>query len=423
MAGTAFVAPQQKSPATEAEQDLYSVLRALVGSLNGETAFQRLINLTGVDDDSNYAVTIQNGGTGGHLTVPGIMDVTPSGVVIGVLSLTTLTVAGVFTANGAVNLGNASGDVITVTGTPTFSATATFNGTLRATSATLLEGTVMLGDAVGDTVTINGATTLNADLTMAGTGRRILGDLSDATVANRLLFQNSVVNGASSVSVIPNGTAVISDFSVYNASNPAAASFGLFRMTSTDLRIVSSHAGASFLPILFFTDATERMRIAATTGLVTVAAGLTVTAGGATVTAGGVTVTAGGLSVVAGGATIAGTLTSTGGIVISGPNNIDGNGGTAGELRIGAIVVNLASLTGAYNLEVNGDFRFVGNGLINGGVEIDGSIDHDGSAVGFFGTAPAAKPTIAGSRGANVALASLINGLVSLGLITDSTTI
>ena len=94
-----------------------------------------------------------------------------------------------------------------------------------------------------------------------GTGKRIMGDFSNATVASRLLFQNSVVNGASSVSAIPNGTAVISDFSVYNASNPAAASFGLFRMTSTDLRIVSSHAGASYLPIVFHTNGAEQARV------------------------------------------------------------------------------------------------------------------------------------------------------------------
>lgn len=40
--------------------------------------------------------------------------------------------------------------------------------------------------------------------------------------------------------------------------------------------------------------------------------------------------------------------------------------------------------------------------------------------VGFYGTNPAAKPTVSGSRGANAALASLLTGLAGLGLITDS---
>lgn len=40
--------------------------------------------------------------------------------------------------------------------------------------------------------------------------------------------------------------------------------------------------------------------------------------------------------------------------------------------------------------------------------------------VGFFGTTPAVKPTVTGSKGANAALTSLLTGLASLGLVTDS---
>jgi len=42
--------------------------------------------------------------------------------------------------------------------------------------------------------------------------------------------------------------------------------------------------------------------------------------------------------------------------------------------------------------------------------------------VGFFNHAPAAKPTITGSRGGNAALASLLTAFAGLGLLTDSTT-
>lgn len=41
--------------------------------------------------------------------------------------------------------------------------------------------------------------------------------------------------------------------------------------------------------------------------------------------------------------------------------------------------------------------------------------------MGFFAKAPAAKPTVTGSRGGNAALASLLTALANLGLITDST--
>jgi len=42
--------------------------------------------------------------------------------------------------------------------------------------------------------------------------------------------------------------------------------------------------------------------------------------------------------------------------------------------------------------------------------------------VGFYNTAPIAKPTVTGSRGGNAALASLLTALANQGLITNSTT-
>jgi len=45
-----------------------------------------------------------------------------------------------------------------------------------------------------------------------------------------------------------------------------------------------------------------------------------------------------------------------------------------------------------------------------------------GGTLGFGGTAPVAKPTVTGSRGANAALASLLTALASYGLLTDSST-
>ena len=47
-------------------------------------------------------------------------------------------------------------------------------------------------------------------------------------------------------------------------------------------------------------------------------------------------------------------------------------------------------------------------------------IEWDGTGIGFFATAPVAKPTITGSRGGNAALADLLTKLASFGLLTDS---
>jgi hypothetical protein len=41
--------------------------------------------------------------------------------------------------------------------------------------------------------------------------------------------------------------------------------------------------------------------------------------------------------------------------------------------------------------------------------------------VGFYNTAPAAKQTVSGAKGSNVALGSLMTALVAMGLVTDTT--
>lgn len=57
---------------------------------------------------------------------------------------------------------------------------------------------------------------------------------------------------------------------------------------------------------------------------------------------------------------------------------------------------------------------------------ISAYIDDEGTPtealLSFYGAAPTAKPTVAGSKGGNAALASLLTALATLGLLTDSTT-
>lgn len=68
--------------------------------------------------------------------------------------------------------------------------------------------------------------------------------------------------------------------------------------------------------------------------------------------------------------------------------------------------------------------KFYVNGKIStsGEMEINGALNHDGTTIGFYGTAPVTKPTVTGSRGGNAALASLLTALAGQGLLTDSST-
>ncbi len=102
-------------------------------------------------------------------------------------------------------------------------------------------------------------------------------------------------------------------------------------------------------------------------------------------------------------------------------------GGTNFKVYHGASAVNYITVTGASTgnspllvpdgSDTNVMLDVRGRGT--GGIRLESSAS---GRLGFYGTAPAAKPTVSGSCGGNAALASLVGALASLGLITDSTT-
>lgn len=69
------------------------------------------------------------------------------------------------------------------------------------------------------------------------------------------------------------------------------------------------------------------------------------------------------------------------------------------------------------NATANPTFFFLGTGLVT----VGGDLKVVGKS-GFNNTAPIAKPTVTGSRGANAALTSLLTALANYGLLTDSST-
>jgi hypothetical protein len=152
------------------------------------------------------------------------------------------------------------------------SANLTFNGTTLTAAG--LAGP--LNGTVGATTPAAGTFTSLSDsgnLTFTGTGNRILGDFSNATFANRVLFQSSTTNGNTLIGAIPNGTGTNTRIQAFSTSDPANASTVSIEANATVSQSIinADRTGTgTYLPMTFFTSGTEKLRIAAdTTGTYT----------------------------------------------------------------------------------------------------------------------------------------------------------
>jgi hypothetical protein len=130
----------------------------------------------------------------------------------------------------------------------------------------------------GQTVTISNvaltnfsaasATITTGNLAFTGTAQRITGDFSNATAANRVIFQSNVTNGVTNVGAMPNGTATQGQFVTYGGTDPANTSFGQFLNNNTEVSFRASAAGTgSSLPITFWTSGSEKARLTTTGNL------------------------------------------------------------------------------------------------------------------------------------------------------------
>jgi hypothetical protein len=113
-------------------------------------------------------------------------------------------------------------------------------------------------------LTVTGATTLGQNLTFTGTGNRITGDFNNGTIANRLMFQGSVVNGGTVVTAIPNGTSASCQLVAANASDPTNAQIAQVLVSASEASFRSGAYGTgtgTYLPMTFYTGGSERVRV------------------------------------------------------------------------------------------------------------------------------------------------------------------
>jgi len=98
----------------------------------------------------------------------------------------------------------------------------TVSGSPITTAGSLTFG---LGAITPTSVAATGSISTTGNLTFIGSNKRITGDLSSTTVANRVLFQTSTINGVSRGGIIPNGTGTTASFNAYDSSDPDNSSF------------------------------------------------------------------------------------------------------------------------------------------------------------------------------------------------------
>ena len=128
---------------------------------------------------------------------------------------------------------------------------------VRYMSTTLQSITIPPGSSVAGNFGLSG------NLQFLGSAQRITGDFSNATIANRVMFQNSVTNGASNIQTLPNGTSNVSGLLAFANSDPANTSFAAFQSVGPEVRVTAGITGTGSYPYMaFYTGGSERMRVA-----------------------------------------------------------------------------------------------------------------------------------------------------------------
>jgi len=157
-------------------------------------------------------------------------------------------------ASGTTAVTIGSDQSVTFAGSQTFSG-GTANGVLYLNGSKVATS--------GSALTFDGS----GNFTLGGTTPRLLSNMSGA-LSTRFIVQNSTTNGNTRVYLYPNGTGTISAINGVNNSDVAAADYQAFDLAiigTSDVRLSSSATGAATpLPITFYTNGSEQMRLNST---------------------------------------------------------------------------------------------------------------------------------------------------------------
>jgi hypothetical protein len=155
-----------------------------------------------------------------------------------------------------------------VTGSASFDGTANASITASIGSGVIVDADVKSDAAIAGTKVAPNFGSQNiqttGNLAFGGTSNRITGDFSNATISSRAIVQSSTTNGFTNVFVIPNGTATNTALVCASSSSPDNCSLIGMIMDGVGSKAIinSGKAGTgTFVPLVFHTSDTERMRI------------------------------------------------------------------------------------------------------------------------------------------------------------------
>lgn len=226
---------------------------ASIASANAGTAVVTNLTATGA------SIASANVGTGvvTALTVTGASVASAN---VGTAVITTLTATGASVAS--INAGVA----LVTTGTVT-NLTSTTASIASANIGVAAIGTLSVTGASIASLNAGTATITTGNLTFSSTAQRITGDMSNATVSNRLAFQTSTTNGATVISAIPNGTGAASTLDLYSSNDPTNSAYFRIQSFTSAVGLNSAITGTgSYKDMAFLTGGSERMRLS-TTGI------------------------------------------------------------------------------------------------------------------------------------------------------------
>jgi hypothetical protein len=112
------------------------------------------------------------------------------------------------------------------------------------------------------------ATVTTGNLTFSSTAQRITGDMSNATIGNRLAFQTNVANSATTLLVLPNGSSTQTQLNLESDSSLTSGVVGQLITLSSDIRLAAGIRGTgSYVPLTFYTNGAEKARLTTTGNL------------------------------------------------------------------------------------------------------------------------------------------------------------